>query len=161
MSDYLLSNESVDGTEFSVDFDKREHTILVNSLFDIIYDPAQSYDVNNATGLGSKYFTVENYTDNVNGAGYTTSHPNQTDNYDSTSGLKVEDLFDKITPLPTDYYPYNGDKVGTSVSLLNLFTLTAYTRRILSPFLSYGRRQYDLDGYVKRTVRYCRKQVLH
>ena len=127
VSDYLLSNESVDGTEFSVDFDKREHTILVNSLFDIIYDPAQSYDVNNATGLGSKYFTVENYTDNVNGAGYTTSHPNQTDNYDSTSGLKVEDLFDKITPLPTDYYPYNGDKVGTSVSLLNLFTLTAYT----------------------------------
>ena len=44
-SDYLLTTEKVSDTELNVDFDKREHTILVQSLFENIYDPADIYDV--------------------------------------------------------------------------------------------------------------------
>ena len=126
-SDYLLTTEKVSDTELNVDFDKREHTILVQSLFENIYDPADIYDVNNASGLGANFFTVENATDDVNGAGYSANHENQTDHYDSTAGKIVYDLFDKIQPIPNGYYTYNGEKMGDAVNLSNLFTLTAYT----------------------------------
>ncbi|MDE7107547.1 MAG: hypothetical protein K2O39_04415, partial [Clostridiales bacterium] len=131
-TEYLLTTESVGGTEMSVDFDKHAHTILIKSLFENIHDDGTLYDVGNTTGLGTKYYTVDNTTDkrHIGVANYSSSHANAVANYDDTDALsmKVENLFDNIT-LPSDYYKFidSSDKVGQTVSILNLFTLTAYT----------------------------------
>ena len=115
--EFKLVNETVDDglRTLTVDYDLREHTILVKSLFEEQGDGVYS-------GVGNKYFTVEDTTSTDYPSYNSSVHVSALNSYDSTSALKVEDLFEILGT----GYNYDGEHLGESTSFINLFALTAY-----------------------------------
>ena len=132
-SEYSLTNETVDGHTLSVDYDRRLHSILVQSLFEKLEN---GYYYDSGNGLGEKYFKVENDTTAKNRALDSTynplTHPTYDKEYDTTSSMKIKDLFEESTDVfTTDIlnpsYVYPGTSANLTSSFINLFRLTAYT----------------------------------
>ena len=127
-TEYNLSNETFDGRTLTVDYDKRQHTILVQSLFEKLqhqyYGTAAFFD---GSGV-HKYYTVEDTTVTKNTAidpAYNAAtHADFFDGYDTTSHLTIKNLFEmgNLTS-----YVYDGVYGSTVSSFINLFQLTAYT----------------------------------
>ena len=126
--DYKLANEVVNDGErtLTVDYDLREHTILIKSL----YEEQQSgrFDATIATGtkaglkLGEQYFTVANTTYDDDTTLSSTTHESALNYYDVTSGKTVKSLYEILGK-----YTYDGLYGTISNGPKNVFALTAYT----------------------------------
>ena len=117
---YKLVNEFIDNENrtLTVDYDLREHTIIIRSMFEALNNGLYS-------GLGAAhYFTVTPTTNDP-------SHVPVMKAYDSTQGLSVNSLFEI---LGTVGFTYDGPDAGKTVgagaivgAVLNAFALTAIT----------------------------------
>lgn len=119
--EYKLPNEVIDDglRTLTVDYDLREHTVLVKSLLEKLGVPFTDY---------AKYFRVSDTTSTDYPDYAAATHISSKKEYANTNGLKVKDLFEILgaSGILATNFNYDGEHKNESVSLENLFTLTAY-----------------------------------